>query len=40
MRPPGSAAELPSAMVRAGLEGTGTRPEHARAMAADLVDRL
>nr|BFD86650.1 TetR/AcrR family transcriptional regulator [Streptomyces sp. Xyl84] len=31
---------LEGAMARAGLEGAGTRLEHARAMAADLVDRL
>lgn len=31
---------LEGAMARAGLEGGGTRLEHARAMAADLVDRL
>ncbi|MFE0450395.1 TetR/AcrR family transcriptional regulator [Streptomyces sp. NPDC058914] len=31
---------LEGAMARAGLEGTGTRLEHARAMAADLLDRL
>ena len=28
------------AMARAGLEGAGTRLQHARAMAADLLDRL
>ncbi|GAA3484957.1 TetR/AcrR family transcriptional regulator [Streptomyces yanii] len=31
---------LEGAMARAGLEGAGTRLEHARAMAADLLDRL
>ncbi|MEV5612766.1 TetR/AcrR family transcriptional regulator [Streptomyces sp. NPDC052225] len=31
---------LEGAMARAGLEGAGTRVAHARAMAADLVDRL
>lgn len=31
---------LEGAMARAGLEGAGTRLEHARTMAADLVDRL
>ncbi|CAL9611365.1 hypothetical protein SUDANB6_05656 [Streptomyces sp. enrichment culture] len=31
---------LEGAMARAGLEGTGARLEHARAMAADLLDRL
>ncbi|MFD8418070.1 TetR/AcrR family transcriptional regulator [Streptomyces sp. NPDC059466] len=30
---------LEGAMARAGLEGAGTRLEHARAMAADLLDR-
>lgn len=31
---------LEGAMARAGLEGPGTRLEHARALAADLLDRL
>ncbi|MER6306690.1 TetR/AcrR family transcriptional regulator [Streptomyces sp. NPDC001657] len=31
---------LEGAMARAGLEGGGTRLEHARTMAADLLDRL
>ncbi|MFD8306272.1 TetR/AcrR family transcriptional regulator [Streptomyces sp. NPDC059690] len=31
---------LEGAMARAGLEGAGTRVAHARAMAADLLDRL
>ncbi|MEU3821683.1 TetR family transcriptional regulator [Streptomyces sp. NPDC030392] len=31
---------LEGAMARAGLEGAGTRLDHARAMAADLLDRL
>ncbi|MFF8847994.1 TetR/AcrR family transcriptional regulator [Streptomyces sp. NPDC015127] len=31
---------LEGATARAGLEGAGTRLEHARAMAADLLDRL
>ncbi|MFE6685712.1 TetR/AcrR family transcriptional regulator [Streptomyces sp. NPDC057743] len=31
---------LEGAMARAGLEGAGTRLEHARTMAADLLDRL
>ncbi|GAA3502811.1 TetR/AcrR family transcriptional regulator [Streptomyces prasinosporus] len=31
---------LEGATARAGLEGTGTRLEHARAMAADLLGRL
>jgi AcrR family transcriptional regulator len=31
---------LEGAMARAGLEGAGTRLEPARAMAADLLDRL
>ncbi|MFD7130842.1 TetR/AcrR family transcriptional regulator [Streptomyces sp. NPDC059894] len=31
---------LEGATARAGLEGAGTRLAHARAMAADLVDRL
>jgi hypothetical protein len=31
---------LEGAMARAGLEGAGTRLEHARRMAADLVARL
>ncbi|MCX4530206.1 TetR/AcrR family transcriptional regulator [Streptomyces sp. NPDC002596] len=31
---------LEGAMARAGLEGAGTRLEHARAMAANLLDRL
>ncbi|MFI9542717.1 TetR/AcrR family transcriptional regulator [Streptomyces sp. NPDC052016] len=31
---------LEGSMARAGLEGAGTRVEHARAMAADLLDRL
>lgn len=31
---------LEGAMARAGLEGAGTRLEHARAIAADLLDRL
>ncbi|MGW0549505.1 TetR/AcrR family transcriptional regulator [Streptomyces altiplanensis] len=31
---------LEGAMARAGLEGAGTRLEHARAMAADLLGRL
>ncbi|TDC42595.1 TetR/AcrR family transcriptional regulator [Actinomadura sp. KC345] len=31
---------LEGAMARAGLEGTGTRLEHARAMAADMLERL
>ena len=31
---------LEGAMARAGLEGAGTRLEHARVMAADLLDRL
>ncbi|MEV0175828.1 TetR/AcrR family transcriptional regulator [Streptomyces sp. NPDC050803] len=31
---------LEGAMARAGLEGASTRLEHARTMAADLVDRL
>ncbi|WP_407547785.1 TetR/AcrR family transcriptional regulator [Streptomyces sp. Pv4-95] len=31
---------LEGAMARAGLEGAPTRLEHARTMAADLVDRL
>jgi AcrR family transcriptional regulator len=31
---------LEGAMARAGLEGDGTRLEHARAMAADLLERL
>lgn len=31
---------LEGAMARAGLEGAGTRLERARAMAADLLDRL
>lgn len=31
---------LEGAMARAGLEGAATRLEHARAMAADLLDRL
>ncbi|MFD4976431.1 TetR/AcrR family transcriptional regulator [Streptomyces sp. NPDC058424] len=31
---------LEGAMARAGLEGADTRLEHARAMAADLLDRL
>ncbi|WP_274910774.1 TetR/AcrR family transcriptional regulator [Streptomyces sp. WZ-12] len=30
---------LEGAMARAGLEGAGTRLEHARTMAADLLDR-
>ncbi|ALV32029.1 TetR/AcrR family transcriptional regulator [Streptomyces sp. CdTB01] len=31
---------LEGAMARAGLEGAGTRLAHARALAADLLDRL
>ncbi|WP_306185153.1 MULTISPECIES: TetR/AcrR family transcriptional regulator [unclassified Streptomyces] len=31
---------LEGAMARAGLEGAGTRLEHARTIAADLLDRL
>ena len=31
---------LEGAMARAGLEGSATRVEHARAMAADLLERL
>ncbi len=31
---------LEGAMARAGLEGMSTRLEHARAMAADMLDRL
>ncbi|MFE7932366.1 TetR/AcrR family transcriptional regulator [Streptomyces sp. NPDC057456] len=31
---------LEGAMARAGLEGAGTRLEHARTMAANLLDRL
>lgn len=31
---------LEGAMARAGLEGNGTRLQHARAMAADLLERL
>ena len=31
---------LEGAMARAGLEGAGTRLEHARSMAANLLDRL
>ncbi|MFF8973362.1 TetR/AcrR family transcriptional regulator [Streptomyces sp. NPDC014995] len=31
---------LEGAMARAGLEGEGTRLRHARALAADLLDRL
>ncbi|MFG2140584.1 TetR/AcrR family transcriptional regulator [Streptomyces sp. NPDC048650] len=31
---------LEGAVARAGLEGAGTRLEHARTMAADLMDRL
>jgi hypothetical protein len=31
---------LEGATAGAGLEGAGTRLEHARAMAADLLDRL
>ncbi|MEU6418086.1 TetR/AcrR family transcriptional regulator [Streptomyces spiralis] len=31
---------LEGAMARAGLEGDGTRLEHARTIAADLLDRL
>ncbi|MFV2120976.1 TetR/AcrR family transcriptional regulator [Streptomyces sp. Act-28] len=31
---------LEGAMARAGLEGGGTRLQHARAMAADLLERL
>ncbi|MGW2640168.1 TetR/AcrR family transcriptional regulator [Streptomyces sp. NPDC001348] len=31
---------LEGAMARAGLEGDSTRLQHARAMAADLLDRL
>ncbi|MFF4489856.1 TetR/AcrR family transcriptional regulator [Streptomyces sp. NPDC001544] len=31
---------LEGAMARAGLEGDGTRLRHARAMAADLLERL
>ncbi|GGW59989.1 TetR family transcriptional regulator [Streptomyces lucensis JCM 4490] len=31
---------LEGAVARAGLEGAGTRLEHARSMAADLLDRL
>ncbi|MER6786067.1 TetR/AcrR family transcriptional regulator [Streptomyces sp. NPDC000658] len=31
---------LEGAMARAGLEGSGTRLEHARTMAANLLDRL
>ncbi|MEU0673932.1 TetR/AcrR family transcriptional regulator [Streptomyces sp. NPDC006172] len=31
---------LEGAMARAGLEGAGTRLEHARTMAVDLLDRL
>jgi hypothetical protein len=31
---------LEGALARAGREGADTRPEHAQAMAADLLDRL